>query len=353
MRFYHIKADLKIDTPYLQGEVLCRFESTRSDLQVIRLNLHDAYTVDSISDGISSYVHSNDSLIIHFQSSMDVGEQREIIIRYHGIPQRINNLKGLRYDLHGNNEPIIATLCTPFLAHTWWPCKDGPGDKADSVYVDITIPDTTVNGIGMTAVSNGILEKTTHSNGKSTFHWRHRYPIVPYYVMMAISNYIPINRSYTSEEGSITPLTYYVFQDHFNDAVLGVEALPDVMKCFSSLFGDYPFSREKYGMTQLGYYGGIENQTNTIINQMSQSWFEVSVHELAHMWFGDMITCEDWHHAWLNEGFATYCEALWSEYENGFDAYRQHPNQSIHRSGHSLSVRHQRPLSDIHIHHLS
>jgi aminopeptidase N len=93
---------------------------------------------------------------------------------------------------------------------------------------------------------------------------------------------------------------------------------------FSNYFGDYPFKNEKYGMTQIGFYGAIENQTNTIINNMSLDWYLVSIHELAHMWFGDMITCKTWHHAWLNEGFASYCEALWIEKKGGFDEYKQY-----------------------------
>ena len=75
-------------------------------------------------------------------------------------------------------------------------------------------------------------------------------------------------------------------------------------------------------MSQLGFYGAIENQTNTIQNSLRPSWFDTSVHELSHMWFGDMITCKSWHHGWLNEGFATYSEGLWLEYTEGFEEYK-------------------------------
>jgi aminopeptidase N len=95
------------------------------------------------------------------------------------------------------------------------------------------------------------------------------------------------------------------------------------MSFFETVFGPYPFASEKYGMTQLGFYGGIENQTNSIVNRMSADYFMVSVHELAHMWFGDMITCSDWHEVWLNEGFATYAECLWLESQGGPGAYRE------------------------------
>jgi len=107
---------------------------------------------------------------------------------------------------------------------------------------------------------------------------------------------------------------------------------------FSELFGVYPFHGEKYGMTQLGYYGAIENQTNTIINNMGTGWFMISVHELAHMWFGDMITCADWHHGWLNEGFATYAEALYVESQQGLQAYLNYIDDEQYFQGGTLYV---------------
>jgi len=104
----------------------------------------------------------------------------------------------------------------------------------------------------------------------------------------------------------------------------------------SEKFGEYPFSNEKYGMTQLGFYGAIENQTNTITNNMFSSWFMVSVHELGHMWFGDNITCRDWHHAWLNEGFASYSEAVYVEGAEGFSAYQDYVSDFEYYNGGTL-----------------
>jgi aminopeptidase N len=115
-----------------------------------------------------------------------------------------------------------------------------------------------------------------------------------------------------------------VFGETYNQSIPGVADMPLALDAFSELFGIYPFYEEKYGMTELGYYGAIENQTNTITNNMSTGWFMISVHELGHMWFGDMITCENWHHGWLNEGFATYSEALYVESQNGYEAYQDY-----------------------------
>ena len=120
------------------------------------------------------------------------------------------------------------------------------------------------------------------------------------------------------------PLHYYVFDSHYTNAISGVADMPKVMDFFINTFGPYPFEKEGYAMTQLGFYGGIENQTNSIVNNMGLSWFNVSVHELAHQWFADMITCETWNHGWLNEGFASYAEALYIEESKGIDFYHNY-----------------------------
>lgn len=322
VKFYHIDIEIGINSPFVGGSVLCRFEPLVTGLNALMLNLNGSLTVDSIGQPCESFYQANSDIVINLENSYNPGDLVDIVVWYHGIPVLAGGYKGLRYEHHDENEPIIATLSTPYLAHYWYPCKDGPEDKADSVYMDITIPDTIINGIELTAISNGMLENIITSNGEKTFQWRHRYPVVTYYVMAAISNYVHFQDYFNGTSGEAFPLDYYVFNEDLIPSQQGVEDMPEVIQYFSDVFGIYPFSNEKYGMTQLGFYGAIENQTNTITNNMYPSWFDVSVHELAHQWFGDMITCADWHHAWLNEGFATYAEALWAEHLNGFSGYQ-------------------------------
>ena len=324
VKFYHLSIEIAIDSAYISGNVLCRFTPTINNLDQITLDLNRALTVSSIGGPADSFTQNGDSLIIDLDNTYNPGDLIDITIYYEGEPVMAGGYKGLRYETHGNNEPIIATLSTPFLAHYWYPCKDGPNDKPDSVYVDITIENRIVNGIEMKALSNGVLDSVSYSGTKKTSYWRHRYPIVTYYVMVAISNYEAFGDEFINEAGDTLPLLYYAFNEYLQSQQEGVEDLPEVMGFFSGKYGDYPFFDEKYGMTQLGYYGAIENQTNTITNNMNKNWFMISAHELAHMWFGDMITCKSWNHAWLNEGFATYSEALWVEHQSGREAYQDY-----------------------------
>ena len=322
VKFYHIDIGIGISSPWIEGNVMIRFEPVTDGLSALYIDLNSALQVDSISSPCENFNQIGDAVHITLDDSYNIGDQIDLTIYYHGEPVMAGGYKGLRYETHDNNEPVIATLSTPYLAHYWYPCKDGPEDKPDSVYMDITIPDTIIMGVELMAVSNGILEDVIINGNKKTFKWRHRYPIVTYYVMAAISNYVFFQEEFNGMGGESFPLDYYVFEDDLNNAQQGVEQLPEAIQFFSDVFGTYPFSEEKYGMTQLGFYGAIENQTNTIQNNLSLSWFGVSVHELGHMWFGDMITLADWHHCWLNEGFATYSEALWAEHQNGFEGYK-------------------------------
>lgn len=320
--FYHIDVNIGVDQQYVHGNVMMNITALE-EISSLTLDLDEAYVIDSIL-GVSSFSFDNNEILVELNSPQSAGDDFSIQVFYQGIPPLAGGYKGLRYETHDGVEPIIASLSTPYLAHTWWPCNDGPTDKADSVFVDITIKDTIVSGIQLMAVSNGILAGVDDlPQNEKKYKWRHRYPIVPYYVMVAISNYAIIEEQYDNGSESF-PLVYYVFEDNITSSTDGVEEIPEVMDFFTEIFGPYPFADEKYGMTELGYYGGIENQTNTIINNMSEGWFMISVHELAHMWFADMITCEDWHHGWLNEGFASYAEALWVEEKNGINAYHNY-----------------------------
>ncbi|MBN1998071.1 hypothetical protein JW935_10995 [candidate division KSB1 bacterium] len=332
--FYHLDIRLEIDSPYIEGSVLCRFTATIDSLEILKLNLHHSLSIDRIEGPVRRHSFANDTIYIHLKQSHKKFQTGEIKIFYAGKPERAGGIKGLAYETHGKNEPIIATLSTPFLSFYWWPCKDGPGDKADSVYIDITIPQKTAERREYIAVSNGVLEKTESGEGKKTFFWRERYPIVPYYVMLAVSNYTHFQQSIN---GPVEfPIDYYVFNENLNSSRDIMADFPQVMDFFIHTLGHYPFSEEKYAMTEIGFYNAIENQTNTVMNNLSELYFDVAVHELAHMWYGDMITCESWHHAWLNEGFAVYCEALWHEFKYGKEAYLKKMRENEYLKGGTL-----------------
>lgn len=335
VHFYHIEVEIAVDSMYISGKVTFLISSQIDGLNSLLVDLDQNLQIFSISSPVSSYTFDENILQLELENSYNTGDTLSFIIEYGGIPQMPGGYKGLRYESHDGGDPVIATLSTPYLAHSWWPCKDGTADKTDSLYVDITVKDTIIGGIPLIALSNGLLTNTTSDGVMKTFEWKHYYPIVPYYVMAAISNYEHFQQFFELDDVSF-PIDYYVFESHLEEAQEGVAEMLDAMAFYSEIFGPYPFRNEKYGMTQLGYYGAIENQTNTITNNMSYDWLNVSVHELAHQWFADLITCENWHHGWVNEGFASYAEALYVEYRDGFEAYQSYMNLFEFKQGGTL-----------------
>ena len=93
-----------------------------------------------------------------------------------------------------------------------------------------------------------------------------------------------------------------------------MEEVIQMMYTLRDLYGEYPFVDEKYGIYECNFGGGMEHQTFTAQGTFDEG---VTAHELGHQWWGDMVTCKNWHHIWINEGFATYTEALWEEYKPG------------------------------------
>lgn len=323
--FYHLDLAVSVDSQYIQGQVLCRFKALVAT-NTVTLDLADGLRVTKV-DGSMGFQHKNGKLIVNFPKSIQTGEQYEVKVHYQGRPPKATDgvvTKGMVWEKHGKNknEPVVVTLSTPFLAHFWYPCKDGPSDKADSVYVDITVKDTLINNIPLRGVSNGLCVDSIIGGGKRTYKWRHRYPVVPFYVLVAVSNYQRVVTAYNDDLGNNFPLEYFVFEESMKDAEVMIRRMPEIMDFMTSIFGPYPFRKEKYGMTQMGFYSGIETQTNAIVRDMKGTSIPTAVHELAHQWYGNCVTVSDWRDAWVHEGMASYSEALWQEYKRTFTEYQ-------------------------------
>ena len=323
IHFYYLELRPEWNERELHGQVHYMMSLTRDSIRQIRLDLAPEMQVTAFTAPVVDQMHSDRVLHLFFDTYYHKGDTIRFTLSFSGRPALLNDIKGLHFRNHSNSDPLIVSLSTPYLAHQWWPCKDGPEDKADSVYIDLYVPNAAYGGIPLSGVSNGLLEAVRDTPGGKCYQWRHRYPIVPYYIMIAVAPFVRLEQTFRSENENAILLEYFVFRDHVQAANQGLAQMPELMQYFENLFGPYPFRLEKYGMTQLGFYGGIENQTNTIINRMSSDYFLVIAHELAHMWFGDMLTCSTWREAWLNEGFASYAECLWTEFRFGEEAYHQ------------------------------
>jgi aminopeptidase N len=318
--FYNLEIAFDPPSETVEGVVTMRAESVVTGLSTVILDLYDNLSVTSVTrDAVPlSYSHSSDRVSVTLDQSFNEGEIFDVTVAYHGAP--VNG--ALDWSTHGGGWPIVSSLSEPSGAREWWPCKDTPADKADSVRIALTVPDDLI------AASEGTLVSVVdNGDGTKTYEWFEGYPITTYLVSVAISNYSTWTDYYTYSRGTM-PITNYVYPEHLADAQEDLSITADAIGTLAALYGEYPFLEEKYGHAVFPWGGAMEHQTCTsygaVLIRGDHYYDWILVHELAHQWWGDWVTCRTWDDIWLNEGFATYSEALWVEADGTFEDYKDY-----------------------------
>lgn len=319
---YHL--DLRIDPSdaSLIGSVSMKFTSLVPDFQDFVFDLDTQLGVDRIvyhGGELSFNQMAGDSVVVQLPAALAVGQTDSLVVEYSGNPREPHGDRGLLYRDTMEDAPCVANMSEPAYAKYWWPCKDRPDDKAHTS-VSITVPDTLV------AVSNGTLVSEEEAGpGWKTYHWSEAYLMPTYLVSVAVSNYMLQAEQCDTSHGSSIPLRHWVFPIDFDDALIDFQPMCEMMELCEGHFGPYPFQGEKYGHAEFMWSGAMEHTTVTSIGHRSihgdgsRDW--LIVHELGHQWFGDSLTPHTWADIWLNEGFATYTEALWQEHKGGREDY--------------------------------
>lgn len=289
----------------ISGNVTIHFIPQQPGFDSLVLDMNQALTADFVlyhGSTISTFYQASDQLVVKFSSPRAQNVLDSITVSYHGIPPS-DGFGTFETGTH-NGAPILWTLSEPYGSSNWWPCKNGLTDKADSIDIKVRVPE------GYTCASNGLLTNVVHLGGNAFYYWKHRYPIAAYLVGIAVTNYVQYDHQ-VPYSGDTLKVVNFVYPEDSATAVLQTRLIVPMIQLFDSLFGIYPFQREKYGHAQFGWGGGMEHQTMTFVTNFQ---FELIAHELAHSWFGDKVTCGSWTDIWLNEGTATYLSGLCYEF---------------------------------------
>ncbi|MHB8485579.1 MAG: M1 family aminopeptidase [Candidatus Acidiferrales bacterium] len=267
-----------------------------------------------------TYAAQNARLWITLDREYDASSTLNVRIVYHGSPRTglffVNPTKS-----YPNWPQEVYSQGDAEFNHYWFPCWDYPNDMATSETIT-TVPDS------QSVISNGKLVKVTHSKGEATYDWVESVPHSSYLTSIAVGPWRKVTDTYEDK-----PVDYYV-PNYVDDATArrSFHLTPDMIGFFSRATGvDYPY--EQYAQTTVHnfIFGGQENVSATTLTEYTlhderadpdyPSTGLVS-HELGQHWFGDYVQGRDWADIWLNEGFATYLSALYTQYHEGNDAYR-------------------------------
>jgi aminopeptidase N len=355
-RDYHVehrKLELNVDPEKkkLTGTIQLTLSTlvdnlTRLEFDAIELDIED---VKLSASKPSSFENTGRKLTVFLEKALKSGDRITVSIRYSAEPRR-----GLYFI-----GPDKAYPDKPYQAWTqgedeenryWFPSYDYPNDRATSELV-ITVP------WKYTAVSNGVLVgvKEEKAKGLKTFHWREDVPHASYLVSIVVGELALIKEKVEDVE-----LQYYVPKGMEEDAKRTFEKTPQMIQFFGEYFGvKYPYPKYAQVVVADFIFGGMENISATTLTDRiiidKRAGLErlysaareadmLIAHELGHQWWGDLLTCRDWSHAWLNEGFATMCEALFKEHELGREeaAYYQMTDEQDYKE--EDAERYRRPI---------
>src|SRR3984885_13014276 len=321
---YHL--DIRVDPQQqrISGKNTIRFRMLHDDNR-IQLDLNDALKIDKILLGATELNYQRDSgaVFIDFPETLKNGQEYSIDFYYSGHPLTTGRFGGFTFDKDLDGKPWIFTSCEDDGASIWWPNKDQWRDEVDEMEISVAVPNNLVD------VSNGrFMGKTDLGDGYTRWDWMVHYPINNYDVALNIGNY----QHFSEKLGALT-LDYYALPGDLDKAKQQFSEVKEMLEAYDHYFGPYPFPKDGYKLIEVPY-AGMEHQSAVAYGNrfkngyLERDWAGVSVstrfdfiiiHESGHEWFGNSITAADRSDMWIHEGWTTYLECLYVEYNYGHE----------------------------------
>lgn len=296
----------------------------------IDFRLVASLTVDSVTSlthAIDSVTRQGlDSLQIYLSPSLELGDTTDFTIYYRGSPTSIDAWGGMRFAQASSWRPQICytlgdglNLDPPPANYNWLPSFADPNDKVEWE-AWLHVPQ---NRVG---VSAGVrLDTVLHGDSSSTWHYRLDQPVSTYLLFVSVSDYLIM-----TQRESNPVIENFVYPSRWDQAQVHFEPVPNCLDAFAENFGPYAFDRFGFNMARNGdmeHATSVTHYDGAVVSNRSWDW--ILFHELAHHWWGNWVTVADWRDLWLNEGFATYCEALGMEWVRGDLEFRNYMRTDI------------------------
>jgi len=302
---YDISIDLDPDAQLITGDITITVESRIDDPGPLLLHARQpTISLVEVESEAASWTQSGDEVQVEMPAGLAAGDTASVRVAYTAPGTEQSSELGLHW-----GSPIYS-FTEPEGSRNWLVVYDVPTDKATLAW-HITAPaELVVVANGEPAGSEGTGE------GDITWHFDFPWPIPPYLMVVDAGDFAV----YEDDSGEV-PVFTWAAPGELEQAVLTLGPTPEMIELFSELWTPYPYSL--YGNVLVPMGGAMEHTTKTSFGEGLIEYGEyaqiVNAHELGHQWWGDYVTCAEWEEIWLNEGFASYSEALWVEHVYGQD----------------------------------
>jgi aminopeptidase N len=330
MRHLRLEVALDFERKRIEGAATHTFSALNEGVRRVRFDAVELEirAAHGPAGEALAFEADGETVAVDLGRALAAGEETSVRLEYAGSPRR--GLYFITPDPQYPGKVVHAwTQGQDEDSRYWFPCWDYPNEKMTTEVV-ATVPER------MSALSNGRLVRTEHdpARGTRTFHWSLATPQVAYLVTLVAGDF-----EIVEDEVDGVPLQYWVLRGRRGDVERCFARTPAMVRRFAEATG-CPFPYEKYAQVCVSdfIFGGMENTSATTLTDAAlhdershedQRQDSLIAHELAHQWFGDLLTCKDWSHGWLNEGFATFFEQIWREADEGWDAARYGFSQEL------------------------